>query len=192
MDLDTVIEKRSSIRTFTSKTPSWKLVLEAIDTANQAPFAGNHNNLKFLIIENGEAIKKLAKFSNQHWIAEASTIVLVLSDDTHLENIYGTRGRVYSRQQAGAAIENFLLKIIDLGLSACWVGAYTDELIKEIFEIPQHIQIEALIPIGYAKEKPAKKRKKELKNSIYWEKWGNDKKAPILKEGPDPNPSAFE
>lgn len=191
MDFDSVIAKRTSVREFKSKKASWKDVLHAIDAALQAPFAGNHMHLKFLIVENADTIEKLAEYSNQKWMNEVGIVVIVCSDDTNLENLYGERGRVYSRQGAGAAIENFLLKLTELGLDSCWVGAYSDELIKQLLEIPQHIQIEALLPIGYAKKKSARPRKKTLDHVLNWESWGNDKRAAIFMESEDPNPTSI-
>lgn len=187
MELDTIIKKRKSVRDFTKKKPSWKSILEAIDAANQGPFAGNHNYFKFIIIEEKDTIKKLAKIAEQPWISQSSILLIVCSDDTHLENLYGERGRIYSRQQAGAVIQTILLKLVDFSLSACWVGAFTDEIIKQSLKIPQHIQIEAIIPVGYEdkKEKQQKPRKKELENSLYWEKWGTTHRPPLFKEPKD-------
>ncbi len=192
MEFNAIIKKRKSVKAFISKKPSWKFILDAIEAANQNPFAGNHNNLKFLIIEEKETINRIAKLAEQTWISESNILVLVCSDETHLENIYGERGRVYSRQQAGAAIQTLLLKLVDLGLSACWVGSYKDEIIKEILKIPQHIQIEAIIPIGYENKKAQSKKpgKKELENTIFWEKWENERRPPLFKEPKDP--SAFQ
>lgn len=177
MEFNALVKKRKSVRAFTSKKANWKSVLDAVEIANQGPFAGNINNLKFLIIEEPETIKKISKFCEQTWISQAGILVLVCADETHLENMYGERGRVYSRQQAGAAIHAFLLKIVELGLSACWIGAYTDDLIKEILGIPQNIQIEAIIPVGYEDKNNSenKPEKKELENVIYWETWKMEK-----------------
>lgn len=187
MEIDKVFENRKSVRSFKSKKASWKSIMEAIDASIKAPFAGNLNNLRFLIIEEQKTIDKIADISEQLWINESGIIVIVCSDDRNLENMYGERGRIYSRQQAGAAIENFLLKITDLGLSACWVGAYKDELIKQLLTIPEHIQIEAIIPVGYEKGKTAKKKKKDLDKAIYWEKWGEGNRPSLFEEDLDPN-----
>src|SRR3989338_8403061 len=130
MEFSKVVKKRKSVNAFSGKKASWKDVLEAIDDAIQGPFAGNHNNMRFLIVEDSEMIKELAGLCEQNWISESGLLVVVCSDDTHLENIYGERGGIYSRQQAGAAIQTLLLKLVDLGLSACWVGAYSDKDIK--------------------------------------------------------------
>lgn len=184
MEFNKIIERRKSVRAFTKTKADWKFVFEAIDTAIKGPFAGNHNNLKFLIIEENEAIKKIAQLAEQLWISQSQILIVVCSDDTQLENLYGERGRVYSRQQAGAAIQTLIFKLIDLGLASCWVGAYTDELIKQLLKIPQHIQIEAIIPVGYedTKVKTPQKRKKSLENVIYWENWKNEKRPPLFKE----------
>lgn len=186
MEFDSVVAKRSSVRSFKKKKVSFKLVLEAIDAALQGPFAGNMNHMRYLVVENKEAIQKVAEAANQVWIAQAEVIVIACSNDQHLEAMYGERGRVYSRQQAGAAIENFLLKITDMGLASCWVGAFADETVKQLLGIPSNLQIEAVLPIGYSNEKPAKKPKKSLESSLFWEKWFEDRR-PTLFEAVDIN-----
>jgi len=160
MELDLAIRKRRSVRAFKNAAPSWKDVLEAIDAANQAPFAGNHNHLKFICVEDGEKIKEL-------------------------ENQYGDRGRVYSRQQAGAAIQNFLLKIVDLKLATCWIGSYDDSKVRDLFKVPKHMQIEAVLPIGYEIHgKEIHVKKKDLENVLYWEEWDKTKRPTLFKEPP--------
>ena len=183
MQLDSAIKKRHSVRAFKKKKAPWDKVLEAINAAIEAPSAGNIANLKFILVEDHETIHKLAKHSHQSWMTKAGIVVVACSDDTNLETLYGERGRGYNKQHTGAAIENFLLKITDLGLAACWVGAYTDELIRSTLKIPSHIQVEALIPVGYEKpEKAHKKRKKALENVIYWEEWNKSKKKTKFEE----------
>ena len=183
MEFDSVMAKRSSVRSFKSKRVSWKDILEAIDSALQGPFAGNQTNLQFIIVEDPKKIEKIASNCQQTWINESNILIVVCSNDTHLENQYGERGRVYSRQQAGAAIQTLLLKLVDLGLAGCWVGAYSDEQLKQMLEIPQQIQIEAIIPIGYDNSPKAGKKKKSLENAIYWEMWKKENRTlPIFKE----------
>ena len=174
MKLDETIKKRCSTREFSSKKVKWGDILEAIDSANQISFAGNINNLKFLIISNQGKKDSIAKQSQQLWISTAPYVVVICSDSSRLESLYHQRGLVYSRQQAGAAIQNFLLKLTDLKLSSCWIGAYADDILKQILKIPGHFNIEAILPIGYGKGKPAKKARLETK--IFWEDWEIKKK----------------
>lgn len=182
------IEKRRSIRKFKKKEVKWGLVLEAIDAALQAPLAGNINALKFIIITDPEMKYKLAKHADQDWIMDADTIVVVCSEDIQLERMYADRANTYARQQAGAAIENFLLRITELGLGACWIGAYLDSAVKRDLKIPAEATVEAIIPIGHPAEKPKSHKKTALENVIMWEHWGQRKRPvqtrdPTTKEG---------
>ena len=182
MEFDKVIEKRHSSKSFKDKSVSWKLVLEAIDAAIKAPMPGNHLHVKFVIIEDPKKIDKLAEFANQTWINQAPILIAVVSDDTHLENQYGGRGRVYSRQTAGAIIENLTLKLIDLGLNSCWVGSFTDELVKQELKVPSHMQVEALIPVGHEKDKAEKKKRTALENVLRWEDWNTWRRQSLFTE----------
>lgn len=183
MEFENIVKKRHSARDLAPKASAWKDVVDAIDCAIQGPFAGNVNNLKFVIIENPETIKKIAKHCKQLWISQAGLLLIVCSDDTHIVNMYGERGRVYGKQEAGAAIMTIIFRLTELGLASCWVGAFTDEMIKSSLKIPAHMEVEAIIPIG--KEIPSKakriKKKTNLVTVLNWEKWGKLKR-----------PTAFE
>ena len=185
MDFPKVINKRKSIRSFKDKKVNFRDVLYAIDAANKAPIAGGFYTMRYIIIENPVSIQNIAKFAEQDWIATAPVVVIACSDERNLENLYGERGRIYCRQQAGAAIENLLLNLVNADLSACWIGAYDDELVKFTFEIPAELNVEAVIPIGYEKIEKAKKeklRERPLENSIFWEKWDNRLRKAIFEE----------
>lgn len=183
MDVVKAIEKRRSIRAFKNKQVKWAHVLEAIDAALNAPFAGNINTLKFIIVTDPETKIKLAQHTDQEWVAEADTIVVVCSEDAQLERMYHDRANTYARQQAGAAIQNFLLRITDLGLGACWIGAYLDSAIKRDLKIPASATIEAIIPIGHPAEKPKIVKKHALQNALAWEHWGQSER-PVHSEDP--------
>ena len=182
MDFDKVIEKRRSVHNFKDKKINWKHVLEAIYAGSQTPLAGNISNMKFIIVEDEDIIQKIAKYTDQLWINQAQTVIIVCSEEKHLERMYGERGRIYCRQQAGAAIENVLLKLTDLGLSTCWVGAYNDNEVRFLLKIPKDINIEAIIPIGHEKGKISKKRKRDVENLIYWENWNKKRRSSLIKD----------
>jgi nitroreductase len=171
------IESRCSIRKFSNKKVHWDKVIEAIDAANQAPFAGNINNLKFIIVQDPKKIEILTNCCQQSWMKDASYVVVVCSNSKELVNQYGDRGINYNKQQAGAAIQNFLLRITELKLASCWIGAFADNQIMRELRIPETYEIEAVLPIGHPlnkKSKPA--RKISVDKKIFWEVWDQKKK----------------
>ena len=150
MELTKAIKERHSVTSFKkTKTPDYHKIIEAIEAASKAPLAANHPSLRFILIQDKDKIKKIAEASMQDFVGDVNFILLVCSDKTFLKKSYNERGEIYSRQQAGASIQNLLLKITDLGLATCWIGAFNDETIKRLIKIPDNIDIEALFPIWY-------------------------------------------
>jgi len=179
MELDKAIKKRTSIKKFSNKKPDWRDILEAIDAARLAPMAGNIYSLRFLIIDDKNKIQSISDCCQQDFVSQAPYLIIVCSDEKKTKNSFEERADKYLRQQAGAAIQNFLLKIEESGLATCWVGHLSEKLIKEKLGIPNEIEIEAVLPIGYeSKEKGSKKRTKDkidLDRILYFNSWGNRK-----------------
>jgi len=175
MDVDKSIKSRKSVKKFLDKKPDWHDIIEAIDSMRYAPRAGNNFVLKTILVSKEDKIKKLAEAAQQDFISTAKYVLIVYSNPERLENAYGDRGKIYSRQQAGAAIQNFLLSLEKRGLSTCWVGHLVEDIIKREFGIKG--QVEAVFPIGYEDKtrygRTREKSKIELDRFLYFEKHGN-------------------
>lgn len=176
MDLDKAIRSRKSVRKFSNKTPDWRKIVEAIDFAKYAPMAGNNFTLKFILVDDKEKIQKITDAAQQAWITQSKYLVVVCSDEKRLNLSYGKKGLEYNKQQVGAAIQNFLLKLEDCKLSTCWIGYFDERQVKEILNIPEGINVEALFPIGYETHvKYSRKAKINLDNFLYFNKYGDKK-----------------
>ncbi len=182
MDFDKAIKERHSVKKFNSKKPDWRDIIEAVDAARFAPMAGGNYSLRFIIVSEPEKISLISEACQQDFVSQVSYIVVACSVPGRTVNAYGKQGEVYVRQQAGAAMENFLLKLQDFGLSTCWVGYFVEDQIKRVLQIPENAQVEAVFPIGYEYEK--KKTKKApigMDNILYFNKW-NEKRMHPLKQ----------
>ena len=174
MDLDKAIKERHNVRSFKkTKKIEYQKVIEAIDAASKAPLAGNITAVNFILVQDKEKIRALAVAAQQDFLEQVDYIIVVCSDRKDLERNYYERGKSYAKQQAGAAIENMLLKITDLGLAACWVGAFSDQTVKRILDIPDEIDVEAMIPVGLELGQTKQKPKPNLDRVLYYDKWKN-------------------
>ena len=63
------------------------------------------------------------------------------------------------------------LKITELGLSTCWIGAFDENPIKRALHIPDKVKVEAILPIGYEMGKSFIKEKISLKRIIRFNDW---------------------
>ena len=180
MDLDKAIHSRRSVKKFKNKKPDWRDIIEAIDSARYAPMAGNNYSLKFILVDDKEKIIKIADSAQQDFIKKVDFLVVVCSKPSRTINSYGEKGKIYFRQQAGAAIENFLLSIQDRGLATCWIGHFVEDEIKRVLEIPEDVHVEAFFPIGYEFSKPKTKRVPiDLDKVLYFNKYKNRKMKPV-------------
>jgi nitroreductase len=184
MEFNEVVEKRASIRSYASKKFDIMEIIELIETANLAPSPGNLPILKYIVVENPETIAKIAEACQQDFVAEAPFIVVVCSNSKDCEMMYEERSDKYIKQHAGAAIENFLLKVTDMGLASCWIGAFSDFTIKTLLDIPDNVEIEAVLPVGYQPKSYRITRKKKpgiQEKRIWYEKWKNKFQLPPSK-----------
>ncbi|HEA46253.1 MAG TPA: hypothetical protein ENH99_00540 [Candidatus Pacearchaeota archaeon] len=176
MDLDKAIQSRKSVKRFNSKKPDWRDILEAINAARYAPMAGNNYTLRFILISDKEKINKIAECAQQDFVSKAHYLVIACSNLSRVVNSFEERGETYTKQQAGAAIQNFLLKAEELGLATCWVGHFVESQIKRDLKIPKDVNVEAILPIGFEyQKKRTRKAPCELDKILYFEKYGQRK-----------------
>ena len=180
MNFDSLIRSRKSARKFKDRRPDWRDIIEAIDAARFAPMAGGSYSLRFIVVSDPEKIQRLADAAQQDFVAETHYVVVVCSYNPIVINQYGERGYKYLRQQAGAGIQNFWLKLVEKRLSTCWIGAFVDDMVKRTLTIPENVEVEALFPIGYGSKKTAvKKAKIHIDSILYFDKYGNKQMKPI-------------
>jgi len=174
MDLDKAIKTRHSVRRFKNKSPNWRDIIKAIDLARLAPSAGNIHSIRFIVVTEDEKLRELAEACQQDFVGTAKYVVVICTDPAETIRHYGERGKKYCTQQTGAAIENFLLKLTELKLATCWVGAFADEQVKQILQIPENCEVEALFPIGYEMPPKSKQKpKRKLDHILFFNIWGN-------------------
>jgi len=174
MDITDCISSRRSARKFKEKPIDPEDVMMLIDAARQAPSAGNQQAWKFILVKDEKKRKELADAAyQQHWMAEAPLIIVVLGMTEEVKRNYGVRGEMlYSIQNCAMAAQNILLRAEDLGLGTCAVGAFNEDMVKRILDIPDEMRSQMLIPVGTSKDEPEKKLLKSLESMTYFEGYG--------------------
>lgn len=167
------IQTRRSIRKYLDKQVPWDSVSNVLDAGRLAPNAGNLQNWKFIcVLDQGRrtAIAKAA--ANQLWMTKAPVHIVIINDPEKSKRYYGPRGeKLYSTQNCAAAATNMLLTAHNLGLGACWVGAFDTEAVKKATGCPKEVNPEIIITLGYADEKPSEPTKHPIENVVYLNKW---------------------
>ena len=70
------------------------------------------------------------------------------------------------------AVEHIVLQAVEIGLGTCWIRWYEDEDVKEILDMPEHIEVMALLPVGIPDEDPSPRPRLNLDKIVFSEKYG--------------------
>ena len=180
VDILDLIKSRRSIRSFIPKSVSWENLMRVVEAGQYAPSCGNLQNWKFIVIQDHSKKEKIVEACyEQYDFLAAGAFIVVCAELEKAERYYGLRGRrLYSVQNIAAAVENMLLEAHSLGLGACWVGAFDEDMVKSILGIPDDVRPQAIIPMGYAAEVPKEPSKYPLNSLVYIEKWRGTKTDP--------------
>lgn len=149
------IKERRSIRRFRRGPIPDEAVEALVEALIWAPSAGNLQSRKFYFIFNEDLKERLAEAAlGQEFIAQAPLVVVACADH-RIERRYGRRGKeLYALQDVATSVQNLLLEAHELGLGAVWVGAFHEEAVKAILDLPNYLRPVTLIPIGLPDEEP--------------------------------------
>jgi nitroreductase len=172
-DLLDIIKSRRTIKNYLPKFVSWENVSKVLDAGRHAPSCGNIQNWKFIVILDPEQKIQLAQATHdQSNIALAGVLIVVCAEPEKAARYYGVRGeRLYTVQNCAAAVQNMLLEAQSLGLGTSWIGAFDEDIVKQVCSIPEEIRPQAIVALGYPQEVPNKPAKYPLEVVVYFHKW---------------------
>ena len=164
MDLLDAIGKRRSIRNYRKQDLPHGTVEKLLEAARLAPSAGNVQPWEFVVATTQKTKTDVSYAAyGQKNLQEASVVIVVCADEKRAAESYGDRGKtLYCIQDTAAAIQNLLLTACSLGLGACWVGAFKEDQVKKVINVPKHLRPVALIPVGYPDEVPHARPRRPL------------------------------
>ncbi|WAM32508.1 nitroreductase family protein [Caldicellulosiruptor naganoensis] len=165
MDVLEILKSRRSIRKYKKNMPLDRETIEKIiDAARFAPTARGNQGWEFVVVTDDELKKQIAQKARYgRFIEDASCCVAVLYE----------KGFEYILEDMSAASTYILIAAKALGLGSCWVASYKkehSEEVKRLLNVPDHLELCALISIGYPDEEPVR-NKKELSSILHWNQY---------------------
>ena len=175
MDVSDCIINRRSIRKYLDLEVPMEQIGKIIDAGSCAPSSGNLQNWSFIIVKDDDSRFKIADACfQQEWMRKAPVHIIVCSKENIAKQYYGIRGeRLYTIQNCAAAIQNMLLMAHNQELGACWIGAFEEDMIKNLLNVPSDVRPQAIITIGVPNEEPPAPKKTPLTHIAFLEKFGN-------------------
>ena len=167
------ILNRKSVRSYTDRAVSREQLDTLLRAAMAAPTGRDMRPWKFVVIDDKEALAKLAgQLPYAKMLPEAAAAIVVCGDLSVTED----KGKPSTNWtfDCSAATENLLLAAEAMGLGAVWTGVYPYEerqtAVSQALQLPEHIIPLNLIPIGYPKGDPQPKDKYDADN-VHFNGW---------------------
>lgn len=169
MDILEAIRKRRSIRNYKDLDVEKEKISKILEAARLAPSASNRQEWRFVVVKDREKRKKLAEAAkNQKFVEEAPVVIACCAEtDNHLMSC----GQLCYPIDVAIAIEHAALAAVEEGLGTCWVGAFYEDKVKQILQIPDEIRVVELLTLGYYEKEPALKERLSLKDIVKYESW---------------------
>jgi len=105
-----------------------------------------------LLIASGDFRSDLSAAAlNQQWVAKAPVNIVVAAVYDRTTRVYGTRGVRYVDTEAGHVGQNVYLIATAMGLGGVVIGAFHDEQVQRVLQLPEEQVPLYIIPVGYPK-----------------------------------------
>ena len=102
-----------------------------------------------LFVSGGDPRAAVAKAARgQDWVAEAPAIVVLTGHYERTARKYRERAERYVHIEAGHAAQNVTLQAVALGLGTTMVGAFHDERLARVLDLPRRARPLGLLPVG--------------------------------------------
>jgi coenzyme F420-0:L-glutamate ligase/coenzyme F420-1:gamma-L-glutamate ligase len=196
------IKGRRSIRKYVPRKVSEEILNEVLEAAGWAPSAHNAQPWRFIVLTEAVAKQELAEAMAGAWVVDVAKDGVTIEAQKRTASIerftnapalivacltmegmkeYSDEERRKSErdlamQSLGAAIQNLLLTAHANGLGACWFSApcFCKDTVRKVLEIPEEVEPQALIALGYPAEKPRAPCRKALQGYSYRGCWGGE------------------
>ncbi len=147
-----IIEERRSLRSMDKFEVTEELIQDLAKSSQLAPSCSNKQPWRYVYIYEKENLEKVhpALTSGNYWAKEASLLVVVFSNKD-----YGTviKDREYYLYDTGTATAFMILRAWEKGLVAHPMAGFSPSKVKQILNMPDEMNVIAVIAIGKRMDK---------------------------------------
>ena len=152
MDFYEVIRTRRSVRSFKKEPIPEDVLKRVLEAARVAPSGGNRQPWRFILVKDETLRQKMiSACNNQRFVAEAPLIVVACGERLPM-NRGGYMGEMSVLLDVSIVFTHLILAARAEGLGTCWIGAFNNDEIKKLLEVPDGYEVVAATPLGYPSE----------------------------------------
>lgn len=172
MDFLELAKQRYSCRMFSNKDVEKEKLDMILEAARLAPTGRNFQPQRILVLTEKEELEKLSGCTNYGWGAPAIMIIFYDKNISWKRKQDGAEG---GEVDASIVTTHMMLEAQNLGLGTTWIGSFSPENLKEIYNVPENLEPVAILPIGYpasdANPSELHFKRNNINQIAYWNKF---------------------
>ncbi|NSW85644.1 MAG: nitroreductase family protein [Syntrophobacteraceae bacterium] len=164
--IQAIVERRS-IRHFLEASVDRSILIQALTAASWAPSGLNNQPWRFALVWEQDLKDQLAGLTRYSAVLKNAAVLVPVFLDR--ESSYD---HLKDCQAVGAATQNLLLALHDLGLGAVWIGEIlknADKVLK-LLQLPDRLQLMSVVAAGIPAHRNQTSHRRPVEELIVFEK----------------------
>lgn len=168
-----LIKKRRSVRNYGTKKVPRDLLDQLVEGAIWAPTGSNIQPWYFGLVDDEGVIEQITDFS-PGLLGKPPSLVVLCSDRLRAYEKGAELGRdTLCVMDLSMAAQNILLLATEKGLATCCVKSFNQRAVNKILKLPEHIQAELIISVGYTEKEPPRPSRRSRENVSFYNSWSD-------------------
>ncbi len=165
------IKGRYSVRSYLPMPVSEEDLAAVLEAARCSQSARNIQNWRFIVIREEIMRRKLSAAAKGQRSVEEAPVVIVCCG-TSIDYIM-TCGQAAYTINVAIAMENMALVAHERGLGTCWLGAFFEDQVKTLLDIPgDDVRVVGMMTLGHPADKHPGKDRYQIEEIVSYERWG--------------------
>ena len=170
MNFMNIIKGRRSIRSFQDKEIPEEHLRTIMEAGIWAPSGSNIQPWEFILINDSTLIKKV-KLLSPGLYGVPKAIVILCVNKKRSEKA-GRLGESLAIMDISMAAQNMMLAAYSLGIGSCPIASFNKKALKELLDIPEHVDPVLMISLGYPTEWPIPPSRRPLEEVVHLNGYG--------------------
>lgn len=169
MDFLELVKSRYACRSYQPRPVEEDKLSRVLEAVRLAPSGSNRQPWKFVVVHDEEVKRRLVRAcANQRFIATAPVVVAGVGLMPGRMMSCGVPG---DPVDVAIAMEHLSLAATAEGLGSCWIGAFSQDDVREVLGVPPTAKVIELMTLGYPADSPRLKIRKPLSDIVCIDCW---------------------